>query len=286
MPTRRSVGYIGALNNWLQSARHPSRRSGHQVNVGPDLAGFAGLPAACPLSNAKVTGAEAGVCAPISGDTCTSARSQYAAACPAAPALTAQQPACRATTISARVLTGDRPGANWFGDDRRRTRRLRVMRHALRRCGQHATHCATSGRFLQRARPVGTPRCQRTAGVQHARPARASAAVSEEQRDHGQRQQTPGASLVDQQGRRADRRTPEFRKTDLLRYQGQQQALIYTLSRNRRKPPCALHSCLSGEGSARPTRISGDVWLEKSRVTGTEGPSARYYAICRCAVIR
>ncbi len=31
---------------------------------------------------------------------------------------------------------------------------------------------------------------------------------------------------------------------------------------------------LSGEGSQQGARISGDVWMERSRVTGTEGPSA------------
>ncbi len=34
-------------------------------------------------------------------------------------------------------------------------------------------------------------------------------------------------------------------------------------------------SRLSGEGSQQGPRISGDVWMERSRVTGTEGPSAR-----------
>ncbi|MDE2120780.1 MAG: carboxysome shell protein, partial [Betaproteobacteria bacterium] len=31
---------------------------------------------------------------------------------------------------------------------------------------------------------------------------------------------------------------------------------------------------LSGEGSQQGPRISGDVWMDRSRVTGTEGPSA------------
>ncbi len=57
--------------------------------------------------------------------------------------------------------------------------------------------------------------------------------------------------------------TPEFRRHDVP--QGSAAAPAQPQAASR----------LSGEGSQQGPRISGDVWMERSRVTGTEGPSAR-----------
>ena len=55
----------------------------------------------------------------------------------------------------------------------------------------------------------------------------------------------------------------------MLRFQAQQQEKQAQQEEAQR---AALR--LSGEGSQQGARISGDVWMEKSRVTGTEGASS------------
>ncbi len=57
--------------------------------------------------------------------------------------------------------------------------------------------------------------------------------------------------------------TPEFRRPEAA-----------SAPRANAEAPQRAAQRLSGEGSQQGPRISGDVWMERSRVTGTEGPSA------------
>jgi Carboxysome shell peptide mid-region. len=105
----------------------------------------------------RVTGNEAGACAPISGNSYFG-QGQYAEFC-AAPALQQQRNLQRdSTTVSLRAITGDRPGAGgsvMTGDERGACEPVTGTPYL----GMDTMpgQCATSGRFVSRARPVEEP---------------------------------------------------------------------------------------------------------------------------------
>lgn len=233
-----------------------------------------GLPVtgSLPAPSAKVTGAEAGACAPISGDTYFG-QGQYAAACPA-PALTAQRDRIPdSATISARALTGDCPGAGgsvMTGDERGACEPITGTPYVG--ADNIPVSCATSGRFLQRNRQIEQPqRADAPREFSILTPGHASLGRD---RGHVITGNLMGSERITGPINKAGgliTGTPEFRKADLLRYQGQQHVLLQA---QQEQQHAALRAAqrLSGEGSTQGPRISGDVWLEKSRVTGTEGP--------------
>lgn len=265
------VDYIGTQQLAAVCAAPPVVAPVTKVNVDQTWRGLQ-VTGSLPAPNAKVTGAEAGVCAPISGDTYFG-QGQYAASCPA-PALHAQRNRMPdSATISARALTGDRPGAGgsvMTGDERGACEPVTGTPYVG--ADNMPIHCATSGRFLQRARPVEPPpRANAPQVFSILTPGHASLG---RERGNAITGNGMGSERITGPINKADgliTGTPEFRKADLLRYQGQQQALLHA---QQEQKEAALRAAqrLSGEGSTQGPRISGDVWLEKSRVTGTEGP--------------
>ncbi len=220
-----------------------------------------------PGRAARVTGNEAGACAPISGNSYTG-QGQYQAFCPA-PALQQQRNLQRdSATVSLRAITGDRPGAGgsvMTGDERGAcgpvTGTPYVGTDTL------PAQCATSGRFVPRARPVEQPaRDPAPLAFSIVTPGHASLG---RERGNDVTGNAMGTERITGSINKAEgliTGTPEFRKQDVQRYQSQQQEQQDVVQRAAQR--------LSGEGSQQGVRISGDVWLEKSRVTGTEGASS------------
>lgn len=209
-----------------------------------------------------VTGDEPGGCAPVSG-TPYIGRSQYGAFCPA-PALVEQETRLPSDAlIPAQAVTGDRPGAGgsaMTGDERGACEIISGTPYVG--VDNSMPHCATSGRFVQRARTREEPaRPPAPADFSILSPARAA---------HQRR-----FDEVTGTGYNSDRitgpvnkanglitGTPEFRHRDSGVLRQDQEEVIAAARR------------LTGEGSQAGTRITGDAWDSASRVTGTEGTSS------------
>lgn len=128
--------------------------------------------------------------------------------------------------------------------------------------------CATSGRFVSRARPVEEPvRDPAPAGFSILTRGHASLGRERDQAvtGNGMGSERISGSINKAEGLITG--TPEFRKQDVQRLQAQQQVQKDALLQRAAQR-------LSGEGSQQGTKVSGDVWLDKSRVTGTEGTSS------------
>ncbi|MEW6561556.1 MAG: CsoS2 family carboxysome shell protein [Pseudomonadota bacterium] len=220
-----------------------------------------------PGRSARVTGNEAGACAPISGNSYIG-QGQFQAFCEA-PALQQQRNVQRdSATVSLRALTGDRPGAGgsvMTGDERGACGPVTGTPYLG--ADTMPGYCATSGRFVPRARPAETP-SRDPAPVQFSIVTPGHASLGRERGNdvtgNGMGTERITGSINKAEGLITG--TPEFRKQDIQRFQAQQQEQQELVQRAAQR--------LSGEGSQQGPRISGDVWLEKSRVTGTEGASS------------
>jgi hypothetical protein len=212
--------------------------------------------------SAKVTGDEPGGCAPISG-TPYIGRGQYSGFCEA-PAVDAQQARVRSgAVIPATAVTGDRPGAGgsvMTGDERGACEVVSGTPYVGP--DNVATQCATSGRFVTRARgweePVRPPPPIDFSVTFPARAAR--------ERAFGEVTGTAaGGERITGPVNKASgliTGTPEFRHRDVA---GKQTAEAEAIAAARR---------LTGEGSQAGRAITGDAWNAASRVTGTEGASS------------
>lgn len=258
------VDYIGTQQLAAICETPPVIAPVEKVQVDSTWRGLA-VTGSLPAPSAKVTGAQAGACAPISGDPYFG-QSQYAASCPA-PALAAQRDRVPdSATVSLREITGDRPGAGGSvvtGDERGACEPVTGTPYLG--LDTMPAQCATSGRFVPRQRAVeAPPRAPAPRAFSILTPAHASLGRERGQIVTGSALGTERITgpIIKAEGLITG--TPEFRKQDALRLQAQQQEQKEAMQR------AALR--LSGEGSTQGPRISGDVWLEKPRVTGTEGP--------------
>lgn len=216
----------------------------------------------------RVTGNEAGACAPISGNS-DFGQGQYAQFCEA-PALQQQRNVQRdSATVSLRAITGDRPGAGgsvMTGDERGACEPVTGTPYVG--LDTMPGQCATSGRFVQRARPVAAPE-RDPAPVGFSIITRGHASLGRE-RDQSVTGNDLGTDRLTGSINKAEgliTGTPEFRKQDVLRLQSLHQEQKDAVQQRAAQR-------LSGEGSQQGTKVSGDVWLEKSRVSGTEGASS------------
>jgi hypothetical protein len=212
--------------------------------------------------SAKVTGAEPGGCAPISG-TPYIGRGQYSGFCET-PAAEAQQARVRSgAVIPATAVTGDRPGAGgsvMTGDERGACEVVSGTPYVGP--DNAATQCLTSGRFLARGRTWEEPvRPPPPIDFSIASPAR----VAHERRLAEVTGTAAGGERITGPGNKASgliTGTPEFRHRDAAGKQAEEAEAIVTARR------------LTGEGSQAGPAITGDAWNAASRVTGTEGASS------------
>ena len=212
--------------------------------------------------SAKVTGAEPGGCAPISG-TPYIGRGQYNGFCEV-PAVEAQQARVRSSAvIPATAVTGDRPGAGgsvMTGDERGACEVVSGTPYVGP--DNAMSQCATSGRYVSRARNWEEP---------VRAPAPIDFSISSPARQAFER----GFGGVTGTGYNSERitgpvnkagglitGTPEFRHQDAQAFQVAQEEQTAAARR------------LTGDGSQAGVRITGDAWGAQSRVTGTEGASS------------
>lgn len=215
----------------------------------------------------RVTGNEAGACAPISGNSYIG-QGQFQAFCEA-PALQQQRNVQRdSATVSLRAISGDRPGAGgsmMTGDERGACGPVTGTPYLG--LDTMPGQCATSGRFVSRARPAEAP-ARDAAPITFSILTPGHASLGRERgldvTGNGMGTDRLTGSINKAEGLITG--TPEFRKQDMQRFQAQQQEQQDTVQRAAQR--------LTGEGSQQGTRISGDIWLEQSRVTGTEGTSS------------
>ena len=209
----------------------------------------------------RVTGNEMGACSPVSG-TPYIGRGQFEAFCPA-PDYDAQAARVRqSAVIPATAVTGDRPGSGgsvMTGDERGACEVISGTPYVG--VDNSTSQCATSGRFVSRARSFEVP---------SAVPAPADFSIESPAR-YGQRQRfedVTGNSFAS--GRitgpinKADgliTGTPEFRHRDTAAAAVEEADAIAAARR------------LTGEGR-EASRITGDAWHAQTRVTGTEGASS------------
>jgi|YelNatPaOPRAMG01_1025707.scaffolds.fasta_scaffold29632_2 hypothetical protein len=217
-----------------------------------------------PGRTALVTGAEAGVCAPVSGAP-HAGRGEDSANRPV-PSIEAQAARVRdSAVIPATAVTGDRPGAGGSrvtGDERGACEPVSGTPYLGP--DNMPAQCALSNRFVSLPRQL----------AQTARPSAPSEfSIQSPARQARERlQQTiTGSGLsgarITGPINKADgliTGTPEFRHGQPLRQERAADAPAL--------PPAARR--LSGEGSQQGRRISGDAWDGNSRVTGTEGSSS------------
>jgi len=216
----------------------------------------------------RVTGNEAGACAPISGNS-DFGQGQYAQFCEA-PALQQQRNLQRdSATVSLRAITGDRPGAGgsvMTGDERGACEAVTGTPYLG--LDTMPSQCATSGRFVQRARPEAAP-VREPAPTAFSIITRGHASLGRE-RDQTVTGNGLGTDRLTGSINKAEgliTGTPEFRKQDVQRLQSLHQEQKDAVQQRAAQR-------LSGEGSQQGIKVSGDVWLEKSRVSGTEGASS------------
>ncbi len=212
--------------------------------------------------SSKVTGAEFGGCAPISG-TPYIGRGQYSGFCEA-PDVQAQEARIRTSAvIPAAAVTGDRPGAGgsvMTGDERGACEPVSGTPYVG--ADNAPSVCLSGGRFVSRARsweePVRPPAPLDFSIQSPARQAqqRRFEAVTgtgySSERITGPVNKAGGLITG----------TPEFRHRDAVTLQAEQAEAVAAARR------------LTGEGSQAGIRITGDAWHAQSRVTGTEGASS------------
>ncbi|MCA1979482.1 MAG: CsoS2 family carboxysome shell protein, partial [Thiobacillus sp.] len=214
-----------------------------------------------PGRDALVTGNEYGACAPVSG-TPYIGRGQFAGFCPA-PDLDAQAARVKQmAVIPATAVTGDRPGAGgsvMTGDERGACEVISGTPYVG--ADNAAKACATSGRFVSRARSFEVPSRE---------PAPADFSIESPAR-YAQRlryNDVTGTSLAEDRITGPVNKamglitgTPEFRHRDAAVAQVETAEAVAAARR------------LTGEGR-EGSRITGDAWHAQSRVTGTEGASS------------
>ncbi|TVP90743.1 MAG: carboxysome shell protein [Thioalkalivibrio sp.] len=210
----------------------------------------------------RVTGDESGGCSPISG-TPYIGRSQYGAFCPEPASAQQEMLMPSDALIPAQAVTGDRPGAGgsvMTGDERGACEAVSGTPYVG--VDNVMPQCATSGRFLQRARTwEEPPRPPAPADFSIRSPARAAQERQfEEVTGTGYTSERITGPVNKATGLITG--TPEFRHRDAGTLQQEQEEVITAASR------------LTGEGSQAGTRITGDAWDAASRVTGTEGASS------------
>ncbi|MDP2433738.1 MAG: CsoS2 family carboxysome shell protein [Pseudomonadota bacterium] len=210
----------------------------------------------------RVTGAESGGCAPISG-TPYIGRGQYNSFCES-PALLAQEARIRSSAIiPSTAVTGDRPGAGgsvMTGDQRGACEVVSGTPYVG--SDNAMAQCVTSGRFVSRA----------TAWAEPARPAApmdfsisSPARIASEQRMNAVTGAAYNSERITGPVNKANgliTGTPEFRHRDTVQVMATQEEVITAAQR------------LTGEGSQDGRRVTGDAWNALSRVTGTEGASS------------
>ena len=212
--------------------------------------------------SSRVTGAESGGCAPISG-TPYIGRGQYNSFCES-PALLAQEARIRdSAIIPSTAVTGDRPGAGgsvMTGDERGACELVSGTPYVG--ADNAVTQCATSGRFVSRAQAWAEPaRPAAPMDFSISTPARAA---SQQRLD----EITGGAYSSERITGPVNKAnglitgTPEFRHRDAMTLSAGQEEVISAARR------------LTGEGSQDGRPITGDAWSAMSRVTGTEGASS------------
>lgn len=209
----------------------------------------------------RVTGNEMGACSPVSG-TPYVGRGQFQAFCPA-PDYDAQAARVRqSAVIPATAVTGDRPGAGgsvMTGDERGA---CEVISGTPYVGADNATgQCATSGRFVSRARNFEVPSPV---------PAPLDFSIESPAR-YAQRQRfdevTGNSFAVDRITGSANKAdglvtgTPEFRHRDTVAAAVVEADAVAAARR------------LTGEGR-ESSRLTGDAWHAETRVTGTEGASS------------
>lgn len=219
---------------------------------------------AIPARDELVTGNEFGACAPVSG-TPYVGRGQFGGFC-AAPNTEAQAARVKhMAVISAAAVTGDRPGAGGWkmtGDERGACEVISGTPYVGADNAPQA--CATSGRFLSRARSFEAPsRAPAPADFSIESPAR----YAQKQRFNDVTGNSFAAERITGPVNKAlglITGTPEFRHRDHAAAQVEQAEVVAAARR------------VTGEGRERAerTRITGDAWHAQTRVTGTEGTSS------------
>ncbi|WP_256250631.1 CsoS2 family carboxysome shell protein [Nitrosomonas sp. Nm51] len=213
----------------------------------------------------KVTGDEYGDCAPISG-TPYIGRNQYSGFCGTSALETQKARLPDSTSIPAVAVTGDRPGANggaMTGDERGICEPVTGTPYIG--ADNIASKCASSGRFVPRARtseePVLPPPPADFSIKPPARQAQERRIANDnitgyvytDERITGPANKAGGLITG----------TPEFRHRDSMNLQITQEEAV-----------AAAHQRLTGEGKMG-TRITGDdAWHAQNRITGTESASS------------
>lgn len=178
------------------------------------------------------------------------------------PALSRRAPGGAGMTIPARAVTGDRPGgggAPTTGDERGACGSVTGTPYVGE--DNRPGHCAA---------PAPRPRMAELSEAQAETPAGFSiltpghAALGRERGSciTGSAMGTERITGPVNKAQGLITGTPEFRRYDTAPRPASAEPAVRAAQR------------LSGEGSQQGARISGDVWMERSRVSGTEGPSA------------
>lgn len=213
----------------------------------------------------RVTGNEAGSCAPISGSSYIG-RDQYVRYC---EPQSAEEQLARVPTrgvVSAADVTGDRPGAGgsaMTGDERGACEPITGTPYlgADNMSAECATGDTASGRYFSRhGSEAPTPQSPAPQTFSVASPARQAFEEREGRDITGAR---VGGERITGSSNRAQgliTGTPEFRHRETLSQSVQAEQAAET-ERQR----------LTGEAAQRSARITGDAWGTQSRVTGTEG---------------
>jgi hypothetical protein len=212
--------------------------------------------------SSRVTGAESGGCAPISG-TPYIGRGQYNAFCES-PALLAQEARIRASSIMPdTAVTGDRPGAGgsvMTGDERGSCEVVSGTPYVGP--DNSVAECVTSGRFVSRARAWVEPaRAEAPMDFSISTPARSA----QQQRFNDVTGTGYSSQRITGPVNKANgliTGTPEFRHRDSGTAVVAQEQVIQAARR------------LTGEGNQEGRKVTGDAWNSTSRVTGTEGASS------------
>ena len=215
----------------------------------------------------RVTGDEAGGCAPVSG-TPYIGRGAYQALCEA-PALASQQALIRSeAVIPAAAVTGDRPGAGGratTGDERGACGPVSGTPYVGRDNAPLLCPPA-SARFVPRGR---------AADAAPATPAPSDFSI----RPPARQAQERGAQAVTGTAAGSQRITGPVNKgggliTGTPEFRHHEAALPNAPQAPQAEAPATGARRLTGEGSQAGTRISGDAWQSSGRVTGTEGTSS------------
>ncbi|MDE1956624.1 MAG: carboxysome shell protein, partial [Betaproteobacteria bacterium] len=178
------------------------------------------------------------------------------------PALSRRAPGGAGMTIPARAVTGDRPGgggAPTTGDERGACGSVTGTPYV----GEDNRHgfCAAPAPRPRLAESAES-RAEPCAGFSILTPGHAALGRERGSSITGSAMGTERITGPVNKAQGLITGTPEFRRQDAA-----------PQAANSEPAPRAAQR-LSGEGSQQGARISGDVWMERSRVSGTEGPSA------------